>query len=644
MSFLPGLSRCEPLDARAAEHFGVHVGRIHRRCDRMFGALLVIQWLAGIAAALWLSPRAWSGGTGVVHEHVYDAVLLGGAIALLPVVMVFRRPGEALTRHVVAAAQLATSALLIHISGGRIETHFHVFGSLAFIAFYRDWRVLMTATAVAVADHVFRGTMWPMSIFGVAAPGNWRWVEHAAWVAFEDVFLVASCVQGRREMMEIARRQADAEGARAAIETEVARRTAELTRSTAELTRSTAELTRSELRMRALVEGTGVIAWEFDPGADAFVFLSPQVLGLGYPMSECLSPGFWGRHVHPDDAELALLPRSSRPQRSQYRFVRADGGVVWMDDVCGGASAESESAMLRGVLVDVTERRRLELHHSQSQRLESIGQLAAGIAHEINTPTQYVGDNVRFLQGQFGSLLMVAERYAELLSGDAGEMSWAERRRAAMETLEMFDYEFLKNEIPSAIAQSLEGLDRVTSIVLAMRDFSHPGSATKEPADLNRSITSTLEVCRNRWKYVAEMETSLAADLPRVPCFIAEFNQVVLNLVVNAADAIAEAREADASRAGLIRVSTALVDGCAEVRVEDNGRGMPESVQRRLFEPFFTTKQVGTGTGQGLAISRDVIVNKHRGTLTFESAPGRGTTFVVRLPLEETEVNEREAA
>jgi signal transduction histidine kinase len=177
-----------------------------------------------------------------------------------------------------------------------------------------------------------------------------------------------------------------------------------------------------------------------------------------------------------------------------------------------------------------------------------------------------------------------------------------------------------------------------------MRDFSHPGSATKEPADLNRSITSTLEVCRNRWKYVAEMETSLAADLPRVPCFIAEFNQVVLNLVVNAADAIAEAREADASRAGLIRVSTALVDGCAEVRVEDNGRGMPESVQRRLFEPFFTTKQVGTGTGQGLAISRDVIVNKHRGTLTFESAPGRGTTFVVRLPLEETEVNEREAA
>jgi signal transduction histidine kinase len=186
--------------------------------------------------------------------------------------------------------------------------------------------------------------------------------------------------------------------------------------------------------------------------------------------------------------------------------------------------------------------------------------------------------------------------------------------------------------------QSIAGLDCVATIVRAMKDFSHPGSDAKEPADLNRSIASTIEVCRNRWKYVAELKLDLSPDLPAVPCLVAEFNQVVLNLIVNAADAIGEARGTGGDGAlGHIFVSSARRGDWAEVRIQDDGPGIPEALRRRIFEPFFTTKPVGKGTGQGLMLCRNVIVNKHGGELFFEPAAGGGTTFVIRLPIAETE-------
>jgi signal transduction histidine kinase len=210
------------------------------------------------------------------------------------------------------------------------------------------------------------------------------------------------------------------------------------------------------------------------------------------------------------------------------------------------------------------------------------------------------------------------------------------------------DVEFLRSEVPLAIEQSLEGLARVASIVGAMKDFSHPGSSRKEPADLNRSIASTIEVCRARWKYVAELTTDFASDLPAIPCLIAELNQVILNLIVNAADAIGEHGVGDGASKGRIAVSTRLIshDGApfVEIRVQDNGPGIPETAQRRIFEPFFTTKPVGKGTGQGLAISRNVIIQKHAGELFFNTKEGVGTTFVVRLPVTDTKNSNAEAA
>ncbi|MEA2463293.1 MAG: hypothetical protein QOJ98_1040 [Acidobacteriota bacterium] len=197
--------------ARASELRKEQLHVRYRKVDRMFAILLVVQYVAGIIAALVVSPYAWSGKERVLHMHVWVAILAGAGIALLPVVLAIFRPGTVLTRHVIAASQMLSSALLIHLSGGRIETHFHVFGSLAFLAFYLDWKVIMTATIVVATDHFARGIFWPESVYGVANAEWWRFLEHAGWVVFEDIFLIWSCILGNRELGGAAARQAEVE-------------------------------------------------------------------------------------------------------------------------------------------------------------------------------------------------------------------------------------------------------------------------------------------------------------------------------------------------------------------------------------------------------------------------------------------------
>jgi signal transduction histidine kinase len=217
------------LEQRIETLFQASQDKIHRRGDRLFAGLMIFQWLAGIAAALWISPRTWIGSTSQIHWHVWAAIFLGAAITSLPVFLAWKQPGRTLTRHTIAVAQMIFSALLIHLTGGRIETHFHVFGSLAFIAFYRDWRVLLTATVVVAADHFARGVFWPQSVFGVLTASPWRWLEHAGWVIFEDTFLLISIQQSLGEMFEVATRRAKLEAVNVEIESQVAERTAALT-------------------------------------------------------------------------------------------------------------------------------------------------------------------------------------------------------------------------------------------------------------------------------------------------------------------------------------------------------------------------------------------------------------------------------
>jgi len=219
------------LNDRTEELFNEHRADVFRRCDRLFAWLMVFQWVAGLVAAITISPRTWAGAVSETHVHVWVALALGGAIASLPVALALLRPGRTSTRHVIASGQMLFSALLIHLTGGRIETHFHVFGSLAFLAFYRDWRVLITATTVVALDHFLRGLFWPQSVFGVLTASTWRWLEHAGWVVFIDVFLVASCLRGVREMRSIAARRAELEETNRGIEQKVLDATAELRQS-----------------------------------------------------------------------------------------------------------------------------------------------------------------------------------------------------------------------------------------------------------------------------------------------------------------------------------------------------------------------------------------------------------------------------
>lgn len=278
---------------------------------------------------------------------------------------------------------------------------------------------------------------------------------------------------------------------------------------------------------------------------------------------------------------------------------------------------------------DTTERRALESQLRQAQKLEGIGHLAAGIAHEINTPTQFVTDNLTFMQDAWKSVLELMQRYRTAIR-DSAESLPATLVASLQDAEQSSDLEFISNEVPRAIEQSLDGARRVAKIVRAMKEFSHPDSAEKTATDLNRAIESTITVARNEWKYVSDIVTEFDDSMPAVVCYPGDINQVVLNLIVNAAHAIKE--KVKEGEKGRITVRTRNRGEWIEIAVEDTGSGIPLAIQGKVFDPFFTTKEVGKGTGQGLSLAYTVIVKKHGGKIWFETEVGKGTTFFVTLP------------
>lgn len=376
-------------------------------------------------------------------------------------------------------------------------------------------------------------------------------------------------------------------------------------------------------------DATGLIVEWSDQAEELFGWRRDEIIGRS--LDETVLPANTSDQRRGGLALLAATPASG--ERIEVTARHRDGSELPAEVSVSLIRCDS-SIIFSAFVHDITRRRELQTQLAHAQKLESIGQLSAGIAHEINTPTQYVGDNNRFLQDAFADLRAVLDAYAKLTDAvrTGGETETA--LAAVASATDEADLDYLLPEVESAITQSLEGVERVAKIVRAMKEFSHPGAATKTPTDLAAAIANTVTVATNEWKYVAAIETDFEAGAPQVPCLPGDLNQVFLNLIVNAAHAIRDV-VGDSGEKGVIRIATRTEDEHAVVEIADNGSGIPEEIVGRVFDPFFTTKDVGVGTGQGLAIARSVVVDKHNGTIGVESQVGRGTKFVIRLPLGE---------
>ncbi|MBM0104935.1 response regulator [Steroidobacter sp. S1-65] len=322
----------------------------------------------------------------------------------------------------------------------------------------------------------------------------------------------------------------------------------------------------------------------------------------------------------------ALVAKWRMSREAAARMVQLEAAVEKRTSELRNANQELQT--------QISERRRLEGQLALRHKLESIGQLAAGVAHEINTPIQYIGDSIHFLHAAYSDLATLQDQYEGLLALEHESVKAAEMCANVRQALAGTDAHFLRKEIPLACERALAGVDHVARIVRAMKELAHPRTHELAPADINEAIKSALLVSHNEYKYLAQLETHLG-ELPAVVCSVSELSQVLLNLIVNAAHAI-EAAGRDVST-GRIVIRTALDGDHVTIAISDNGTGIPTAIADKIFDPFFTTKEIGKGTGQGLAIAFAVVA-KHRGTLTFQSAEGQGTTFTVRLPIQPADV------
>ena len=394
-------------------------------------------------------------------------------------------------------------------------------------------------------------------------------------------------------------------------------------------------LEKSEESFRLLFAAIPHAVWVYDIRTLEFLeFNETAIRHYGYTPDGFRQIPLTG--IHPPEENERLLqalasPEPAKALSGEWKHLTSDGRVLEVEVGARLLEFRGRRAVM-AVVQDVTERKRLEAELHQAQRLESVGQLAAGIAHEINTPIQYVGDNLRFIRDSFASGMVVVTQYEQLRqAAEAGSVSPAMLAVLA-QAIEDADMSYLNEEIPKAAAQSLDGVDRVATIVRAMKEFAHPGRKEKAAADLNQALANTLIVARNELKYVADVETEFG-ELPPVVCHIAEMNQVFLNLLINAAHAIAEVVK-DTEKRGRITVRTRREGDQAVIAISDTGCGIPDSIRAKVFDPFFTTKPVGRGTGQGLAIARSIVAEKHGGSLAFEPNGTQGTTFLISLPLQ----------
>ena len=570
-----------------------HREQIGRRTDRLFAGLMLLQWGAAIFAAYWLSPLTWAGRTSQTHLHVWAAWLLGGAITLVPVSLALLRPGRVSTRHVVAAGQMLMSALLIDLSGGRIETHFHVFGSLAFLAFYRDWTVFIPATVLVAADHFLRGLYWPESVYAVASPGSWRWLEHAAWVLFEDAFLINSCLQSLREMRDIARQRAELEVANEQTERTVLVRTA--------------ELQASEERFRSLSATSPIGIFETDDAGRATYVNARWGEIAGIAPEDALAEG-WQDAIHPEDRAAVFdawstTVREGRESAQDFRMLTPQGEVRWVSSRTKPlASAGGRLPGHVGTIEDITARKQAdeELAEARDRALDTArlkSEFLANMSHEIRTPMNAIigmtdmtlDTDLDAEQRDYLETVKMASRALLTLINDILDLSKIESGRLSLECCHFSLRESLSDTLRTlAVRAHQKGLELACDVAAEVRD-----AVVGDPSRLR---------------------------------------QVVINLVGNAIKFTERGEVVVRARTE----STTDRDMVLHFTVSDTGIGIPADKQDVIFAPFVQgdgsmSRRFG-GTGLGLTIATQ-LVEMMGGRIWVESDEGAGSTFhfIVRL-------------
>ena len=528
----------------------------------------------GIVVLLWLHVAgigvfAFIAGFDLVHALGESTV-----VAVAAVIASFRRGSRKFRASVASCGLVMASAVLVHLSGGYIELHFHFFVMVAIISLYQDWAPLLTAIVFVIVHHGGAGILDPRSVYNHEA----AWAAPWLWAGIHGTFVLAMV-----------------------LATLVAWRLNEVTHG------------RVELLLDSVAEGIFGVDL-----AGRVTFVNAAALRMmGWDATAMVGVPV-GINLQP-----AVVPDEGAPDRQvgEALWQRRNGTTFPVEYTSAPILERNQRQGTVFVFRDLTRRKELEQQVAlerqvaQTQKLEAIGQLAAGVAHEINTPLQFIGDNLQFVRNGLGDLLAPSD------SGRAGDSVAPDG----------VDVEFLLAEVPRAVAEALEGVERVTTIVRALKEFAHPDPTEAAAVDLNQALRNTLTIARNEIKYVAEVDLDLAA-IPTVLSHPGDINQVLLNIIVNAVHAIADVVTGTGGM-GRIRITSRQEGGEVVVAISDTGGGIPEAIQSRIFDPFFTTKEIGRGTGQGLAIARTIVTNKLGGSLSFETEVGRGTTFFIRLPI-----------
>jgi two-component system, sensor histidine kinase and response regulator len=626
MSTNPSLDSLDtPVMARAARLFAGAQDDIHRRTDRLFVGLMGFQWVMGIVFALWVSPLAWDGTSSRTHLHVWAAVVVGGIISLFPALLGLLRPGLPSTRYVIAVAQMLMGALLIHLTGGRLETHFHVFGSLAFLAFYRDWKVLVPATVVVALDHMLRGYFWPQSVYGVVVASQWRWLEHAAWVLFEDVFLFVACRRSIIEMQQTAERTA-------ALEHEVR------TRQEAELDARNARARNDAILDVALdcvilMDETGRIA-QFNPAAEqTFGYRAAEAVNV--ELAELILPADNRQSLRGALANYLTTGDSAILNRRVELTAIRKGGEAFPVEIAIAPISNDNAKMFAAYMRDITERKRTErelasytndlevAHETQRKDAERLAILVDQLRltqqqaeKATRAKSEFLASMSHELRTPLNAIILYSELLQEVAEDEANQSSISDLQRiqsAGKHLLNLINGILDLSKIEAGkMLLSLESFD-VRAVIGELVDTVRP----------------LLDKNRNTLSLRCDDNVRMHADLTKT-------RQILLNLLSNASKF---------TRDGTIAVDVRRCefDGrdCVEFTVADTGVGMTLEQTQKVFDPFTqadvtTTRKYG-GTGLGLAIVAR-FCELMGGTVWVDSRIGEGSRFVVRLPMEMDDV------